>query len=214
MSKLPLYVALAGLVACGGNVVAENSAGTTGSGGSTTGTGASTTTGTGASTTTGAGGSPSAGPCPASVPAPGDACAGVPENFRCTWGDSVLPNCRQEATCMGGVWGVSDTFCNDMGCPTSEPSGADVCPSAGQGCAYGDNICFCGCADLCAMPLHWECSPPPTTPGCPAVVPNDGTSCSAEGVQCNYGDPCTPTGAIVNCTNGLWKWNTMIACGG
>ncbi len=85
----------------------------------------------------------------------------------------------------------------------------------GDVCTYGDTICSCGCAGgFCGNPIFWQCSDPPVTPGCPAVVPNDGTPCAAEGVECNYGDVCSQSGALVQCTGGLWKWDTMIACGG
>jgi hypothetical protein len=63
-------------------------------------------------------------------------------------------------------------------------------------------------------PIEWQCAGPPTTAGCPPVVPNDGTPCSDEGVMCTYGLICSMSGALVSCKNGLWLWNTMIACGG
>jgi hypothetical protein len=103
-------------------------------------------------------------------------------------------------------------------CGPTEPTQGTTCMgSVGSDtvCVYGATMCLCGCAGgFCGMPFTWSCSAPPTNSGCPAVVPNDGTACAAEGVECAYGDPCTATGSIVDCTKGVWKWNTMIACGG
>jgi hypothetical protein len=85
----------------------------------------------------------------------------------------------------------------------------------GEGCTYGNSFCYCGCGGgPCGLPFQWQCADPPTTPGCPAIVPNDGTPCSSQGLQCTYGNVCTSAGALVNCINGLWTWDTAIACGG
>jgi hypothetical protein len=230
MDKLLFPVALAGLVACGGSVIREGAGAspTTGTGANTTtGTGADTTVGSGASTTTGSGastgvgGGTSGGPCPLAVPPLGASCAGVPDQFRCTYGDSVRPDCRNVRICSGGGWTTANVGCAmppPGACPASEPSPGMPCTgTVGQDfvCTYGDAICGCGCGGgFCGVPFTWQCTDPPITPGCPATVPNDGTACSAATLECVYGDPCSPAGAIVDCTNGLWKWNTMIVCGG
>jgi hypothetical protein len=244
MSKLPLGLAsiLVLAAACGGNVVSGTGAsgsgasgtgaGTTGTGAgtgtgaSTTGTGAGTTgtgastTGTGASTTgtgasTGTGGSVGAG-CPASAPTV-TSCAGVPDQLRCTYGSSVRPDCRDVWQCLNGEWLTQNGGCSEPPpgeCGTTQPPPQTVCANMGDVCTYGDTICFCDCGGgLCASPVDWLCSSPPPSP-CPPIAPNDGTACAAEGAQCNYGSPCTPSGAVVNCTNGRWVWNLMIACAG
>jgi hypothetical protein len=233
MNKLPFALAaLFAAAACGGSVVNEatggatgtgagastmgTGAGTTGTGAGTTGTGAATT-GTGAATT-GVGGGEVGGPCPPSAPlAEGDVCS-LPEGFRCTYGDSVRPECRTAWTC-NGAWTATSGPCDEPPpgvCGSSQPGPQDMCAATNAVCVYGDSLCLCGCGAgvLCTTPFNWFCTAPPTTPGCPEVVPNDGTLCAVPGVQCSYGDVCTPSGAMVSCTNGLWLWNTMIACGG
>jgi hypothetical protein len=34
------------------------------------------------------------------------------------------------------------------------------------------------------------------------------------GAQCTYGNVCSASGAQVDCIDGLWQWNMMIACAG
>ena len=228
MNKLHLgLVAVLGVAACGGSVVDEGTGGATGTGASTTGTGASTTgtsatgagastTGTGTSTTgTGSGGG-NPGPCPLSPPTGSASCAGVPDQFQCTYGDSVRPDCRIAWICSNGSWETTGTACTEpVDCGSSEPGPQTVCANRGDECTYGASICYCGCGGgpICPPPTVWECSGPPTAPGCPSVVPNDGTPCDAAGVQCTYGESCTSTYAVVACTNGLWLWNARMLCG-
>jgi hypothetical protein len=240
MNRLHLgLAAVMAVAACGGSVVDNGTGGAGGTGSSTTGTGISTTgtstTGAGASTTgtttgagagttgtgastTGAGGSTSTGPCPLSPPTGSTSCAGVPDQFECTYGDSVRPDCRTAWICSNGTWTSTTSACAEPPpsvCGSSEPPAGTVCTNMGDVCTYGDSICFCGCGGgvLCAAPVEWQCNGPPTTPGCPAIAPNDGTACAEDGVQCTYGESCTPTNAVVACTNGLWLWNTMLVCG-
>jgi len=224
MNKLYLGLAtVMAVAACGGSVVDEGTGGVTGT--STTGAGASTTgasttgvstTGTG-TFTTGSGGGTSTGPCPLSPPTGSTSCAGAPDQFQCTYGDSVRPDCRAAWICTNGSWEATGSACIEpTDCGSSEPGPETVCANMGDVCTYGDSICFCGCGGgpVCAPPVDWSCNGPPTTPGCPAVVPNDGTPCDAAGVQCNYGKQCTSTNAVVACSDGLWLWNTMIGCAG
>ncbi len=211
---LPAFAAVVALVACGGSVVDQST------GGSGTGAGAGTGAGTSAgNSTTGAGGSVAQGPCPVAEPTEASACTGVPDQFRCTYGESVRPECRDVWICSGGAWTTTKGECVQPppgDCAATQPGPQTVCANMGDVCTYGDTICECGCGGgiACEPPVSWACSGPPTTPGCPAAVPNDGTPCGAAGVECTYGDPCTQSGALVSCTSGLWLWNTMIACGG
>jgi len=214
------FVAVIGVAACGGSVVEEGSGGaggtatsSTGAGATTTGTVGTGTTGTGAATT-GSGGGTSTGPCPASPPT-GTSCAGVPDQFQCTYGESVRPDCRTSSICDNGTWETAGGECiGPADCGSVEPGSQTVCTNMGDVCTYSESICYCGCGGgpACVSPIDWKCAAPPTTPGCPAIAPNDGTPCTAAGVECTYGTPCTPSNAVVSCTNGLWLWNRMIAC--
>ena len=204
-------VALACAASCGGSVITGGS----GSGGNgTTGAGAGAT-GSGAGTTT----APSGWPRPRSPAAA--PCAGFPAGLRCTYGDSVQPECRDVMTCLNGQWLADKTGATCAppapgACPGG-PAAGQVCGTQGLVCTYADTFCLCDeCAGgpCMAPPTTWQCASPPATAGCPAAVPNDGTPCGAEALMCTYGFPCTPTGAVVGCAGGAWKWNTMIACGG
>jgi hypothetical protein len=214
MNQLHLgLAAVMAVAACGGSVVKEGTGGGAGTGASTTGSDASTSTGT---STTGSGGSTSTGPCPLSPPTGSTSCAGVPDQLRCTYGDSVLPDCRTPWLCINGSWETTGTGCSEpTDCGNSEPGPQTVCANMADECTYGASICYCGCGGgpICPPPMVWECVGPPTTPGCPSVVPNDGTPCDAAGAQCTYGESCTSTYAVVACTNGLWLWNARMLCG-
>jgi hypothetical protein len=217
-----MAVLAGGAAACGASVVTgPGDSGTgAGAGASTTGGGGTTSAGTGGAT--GAGGATSGSPCPATATAAGS-CAGVAPGFRCTYGDDARPDCREVTQCIGGAWTPMPSACSmSTVCGVTQPTAGTVCSNDGTlsaACTYGDVICLC---DACAAgpcmapPTDWQCAGPPTTAGCPSVVPNDGTPCTAEGTQCTYGFVCSQfgAGAEVSCTNGLWLWNTMIACGG
>src|SRR5262245_51413003 len=73
---------------CGGGV--ETGSSSSGSGSSSGGTGGSF--------------------CPMTEPL-GGSCAGVPEAFRCTYGDAVRPDCRNEWFCLNGVWTTTKSTC-------------------------------------------------------------------------------------------------------
>jgi hypothetical protein len=238
MKKILLGMTAAGvlLVACGGTTIIESPSGTstgTPTGTSTgtntgTSTGAGASTGVGASTTTntstsvgsfssssGAGGSPPS-ECPGSQPQGGSACSAAQDGLRCTYGDSVRPDCRDVFLCTGGSWQTTGNTCiTPTDCPASEPSSTTQCQNQGDVCTYGDDICYCGCGGgvECMAPFPWSCQAPPGD-GCPSLVPNDGTACPGNVMECDYGDPCDPSGAVVDCTGGYWRWNQMIACAG
>src|SRR5262249_35697181 len=128
------------------------------------------------------GGGGPAPPCPTAEPASGDAC--TKEGFRCTYGESVRPDCRSAYVCTSGA-GVADTYegaCADPppgACGPTEPAYGDLCTGFdGATCTYGDDICFCTTCytDDCMLGEEtWAC--PPTGAGCPPVAPNDGTPC-------------------------------------
>lgn len=182
----------AALVACGSSV--------------DTSTGGSTSTGT----NTGGGASIS---CPAAIPS-GGTCTTAEEGLRCTYGDSVRPECRTDYTCTSGGWATTKNFCEpSLDCGTTDPTEGSACTTEGV-CEVGNDICVCtACAGGPCMPSPtWSCAKPPTTAGCPATVPNDGTSCTTEGLNCSYGLICAQSGAMVDCKNGRWTWNMLIAC--
>lgn len=198
-------VALGLLVAaCGGKAT---SGGSSGAGGSS-GTG-------GSSGSAGSGGTSPSG-CPASEPASGQACS-TPD-LRCTYGDTVRPECRDEWLCNAGKWTTTKSVCQHYtACPSAPPSVGSVCSKESMVCDYPDGT-LCLCASCVGGPCsppppHWQCALPPTTPGCPAIVPNDGSACSAaEGTKCVYGNVCGPSGASVTCSGGAWKWEKQIPC--
>jgi hypothetical protein len=183
---------------CGSNVV-------TGTGGGTQSTGTGTqSTGTGTS-----------GGCPSTEPT-GGSCAGLADGLTCTYGSSVRPECRTLWVCVAGKWEMPGNVCAMFtGCPATQPPTSMVCTNMNQVCTYADTICLCNAcaAGPCKVPpVTWQCTAPPSTLGCPPVVPNNGTACTTNELQCSYGFPCASSGAVVNCTNGVWVWDQMIAC--
>ncbi len=211
LTPLAFVLSLAGLAACSSNVETSGAGGSSsasGSGGGHVSTGSALdSTGTG---TTGS-------PCPATEPQGGSCSA--PDGFRCTFGSSVRPECRNEWLCSHGEWLSTKGQCFDppeQDCAFSKPPTGSVCPAEGDVCPLGDDtICICSsCAGgpCMAPPAKWQCAPPPSTAGCPKVVPNDGTACSQNGLSCTYGFICSGSGAMVECKGGLWKWQQDIAC--
>lgn len=175
--------------------------------------GVSATSGTGMGT---GGASPVA--CPSSEPTENASCAGYPDGYRCTYGDSVQPQCRESATCQGGEWVPAAVLCPAPlpgGCPAGEPKSNVTCGSEQAECVYGDDICACGCNGgiACIAPYEWSCSTTPPAP-CPSLAPNSGTVCPSadEGASCTYGNPCGD-GALVACTGGLWTWQGVECAG-
>jgi hypothetical protein len=183
------------------------------------GCGSSVVAGTGGNNNGTGGNGSGASPCPAAEPSAGNVpCTGVPEGFRCTYGDSVRPECRHDWTCSGGTWLTTKSFCQDPppdACAPAEPqNGVDCTASNGATCTYGDDICTCSLCPggPCMQNPTWVCSKPPTNPGCPPVVPNDGTACDAPAADCTYGMPCGGSGMHVTCKNGTWLWDLNMEC--
>lgn len=190
-SLVTLAAAFAGAIGCGSNVA-------TGSGGNGTG-----------------GESNAISPCPAAEPSAGNVPCGT-EDFRCTYGDSVRPECRHDWICNAGKWTTTKNVCVEPPpntCGTTPPTEGAICNGfEGSVCTFGSDICLCSaCSGGPCMPnAKWSCAKPPA--GCPATAPNDGSTCDQPGADCTYGFPCGSAGAHVKCTNGLWKWDTEIAC--
>lgn len=249
-SRIFSVIAVFGVAAaCSGKVVsgggtggssgsggAGASSGTTGSGATGGAGGSSATGGAGASDATGgsisAGGSGGSGGsfCPTSPPDPGTLCPFAISGTTCTYGDSVLPGCREHWKCNlcsgptnpSCAW-VYDEFASTCGtvdggsCPTTAPvassdGGLQACDAAMNGaqCGYPDGtICVCssclGNIGPCQYvdPPRWECTPPPTGPGCPPIIPNAGTSCSDPSFSCVYAGSC---GVKVTCEGGYYVW--------
>jgi hypothetical protein len=180
------------LAACSGSVEVS-SGGSSGSGGS------------------GGSGASSGGPvCPAEEPI-GQACD-VPA-VRCTYGDSVRPECRNDWTCLNGQWTTTKSVCLEPAmCPAAMPEGGSDCSPQGDVCTYDATICECNaCSGGPCMPFPvWSCHSPPGS-GCPVIVPNDGSACDDPSLVCTYGEPCGLSGATVQCTDGAWLW-VVIPC--
>ena len=155
--------------------------------------------------------------CPLKEPQGGSCDA--PDGLRCTYGAQVRPECRHEWLCNNSHWVTTKSVC------LSPP--ADHCaftePPSGE-CTQEGDVCVVGAATICqcsscfgggacmAPPPKWQCSGPPPTSGCPAVVPNDGSACTSEGLECTYGNVCSLSGALTRCKDGMWLWETQIAC--
>jgi hypothetical protein len=218
VASLPFALALA--EGCGGGVAGTSTGGSTtsstsGAGATTTGT---TTTGTTGSSTSGTGGSCTASPsgCPCAAPSAGASCAA--SGAVCTYGDSVVAECRTKYTCTSGAWTETKGQCSQppSDCPSTEPQDSASCDvDAGQvDCSYPNGaICTCSqCPPLGGacfpMPAKWYCFAP-TGAGCPTTIPNAGTACSMGGQACNY--PSQACGVTATCTSGAWMW-TMDPC--
>jgi hypothetical protein len=201
MTNRPFWIFALALspLACGNVVVAGSTGGTS-----------STTGGDG-------GGNPGTSFCPSTEPVAGSSCL-APPGQRCTYGEEVRPECRNEWICNNGDWFTTKSVClsppADHCAFTEPPSG--VCAQEGDVCVVGAaTICQCSSCfggPCMAPPPKWQCSGPPTTPGCPAIVPNDGSACASEGLECTYGNVCSQSGALTRCKGGMWLWDTQIAC--
>jgi hypothetical protein len=179
------------------------------------GCGSNVMTGTGGNTGSGGQGGAS-GPCPAAEPSGGMACPGVPDGFRCTYGDEVRPECRHDWICSGGSWTTTKSLCvQSPNCGGVMIVDGDSCAGEdGSVCTSGDVICLCSAcgAGPCMQNAAWTCANPPTGAGCPPAVPNDGSPCDAPSADCTYGLPCGGAGTHVTCKNGLWLWDQQIEC--
>lgn len=207
-----------GSAAAGGSTGGGGGGGTGGSAGSggIGGSGRGGSGGTGGMAGTGGTGGSTTTDCPAAVPKPNTLCP--KNNLTCTYGDDVLPNCRQRIDCMNGVWGSPSICTRPPGtCPGTPPPGKPgetQCSNQGLACGYSDGtICGCtNCPGPCMSgPPHWYCAPPPSTAGCPSLAPNAGTACASPGLSCDYGNCATMNTVHAVCENGTWDWKP-VAC--
>jgi hypothetical protein len=200
----------------GGRGGADAAAGSGGSGGTA---GAPTDSGAPRDGTASGTDGPASVSCPASAPKEGDGCT-LQGQF-CSYGDSMLPECRSQflCTCPGGAgcgWrrmGMVLSPCAPPAagvCPAAVPSPpggtASGCDHDGARCGYDDGTaCTCkACADAVCVPGEtpkWSCAGPP--PGCPRFIPNSGSPCPAPNQMCLYPSPC---GILVRCEAGAWSW--------
>lgn len=198
------------LAGCGGDVSSEEPAGTSGAGGASSSTTSSSSSN---STSSGAGGGTQGG-CPSAEPAAEGACSS--EGLRCSYGESVVPECRRGYRCLSGSWQVDGLGCGDgpADCGTATPPDGAECFEQQALCVSGESLCVCGpcggagCPD---PPWGWSCGGSDGQPGCPAVVPNDGTACASPGAVCHYGVFCASE-ASVKCLQGTWIWDPPMAC--
>ena len=215
----------------GGAGGAGGSAASSGGSGGTTSSGGSAGSG-GAAASGGTGGS-GAAECPTTPPTLYGECPVELNPTSCSYGDSILPECREEwrCECISQQPGIachwqgasSPVACaaNDAGaCPASAPvAGADgglaACDAAADGtrCGYADGtICHCtSCLEVggpCqpVTPPRWSCSPPPATSGCPPTIPNAGTACSQPALRCIYDSYC---GIEATCELDRWTWQFL-----
>ena len=170
------------------------------------------------------------GSCPASPPKGGADCPVAVSSTGCSYGDSVLPECREEWQCQcvsahPGVqcsWVPGNVFvaCSKSdaaACPPSAPvpaadGGLPACGEAinGARCGYQDGtICHCtACLQVggpCqpVSPPRWSCAPPPQNANCPRMIPNTGRACTQAGLECIYDSGC---GIKATCDNQKWSW--------
>jgi hypothetical protein len=176
----------------------------------------------------GTGGS-AANSCPASPPTPGRDCPIAVSTTGCSYGDSVLPECRDrwQCQCVSAHPGVQCSWISGNLALTCAPADAAACPATapmrasdgglaacsaavGTRCGYPDGT-ICGCTSCLEMggpcqpvnPPRWSCSSPPSDANCPRTIPNAGGSCTRAGLECVYDAGC---GISARCENMRWTW--------
>jgi hypothetical protein len=155
--------------------------------------------------------------CPEGEPSAGAACS--PDGIWCEYGTSTNPYCNDLFDCQNGIWQTMET--NGV-CPApTDPcpdyasvQGGDVaCSTQSQLCAYAQGTCICT-SDPGGLPMEgntpvWSCEA--ITPGCPGPLPQLGAACSVDPTTtCDYG--ICSGGVALDCTNGFWAIDQMIAC--
>jgi hypothetical protein len=155
--------------------------------------------------------------CPSSEPTGGATCS--PDGLWCEYGSNTNPECNDLWDCQNGVWQSMET--NGV-CPTptdpcpdyaSVQGGQVACSTQSQLCAYPQGTCVCT-SDPGGLPMpgnnpEWSCTA--ITPGCTGPLPELGTSCSVDpSTTCDYG--ICSGGVALDCTNGFWAIDQMIAC--
>jgi hypothetical protein len=227
-------VGTSGTGGSGGSLGSGGNAGTSGNAGVSGSAGSSGTSGSGGAAGSSGTDGGSAGDCPASPPSQlGAECPLALGGTWCSYGDSVLPECRDQWQCecvsqqpgVRCVWQRANVEANcnahDAGdCPANAPpkaadGGLPACDDAASGarCGYTDGtICLCtSCLELggpCqpVAPPRWSCSSPPANPDCPRTIPNSGGECTRADLACNYDSFC---GLQARCENRKWVWSQL-----
>ena len=219
-----------GSAGSGGSGASAGSAGSVSSGGAS---GSSGSGGSGGSLGLGGTGGIDANNCPTSAPTPGRDCPIAVSTSGCSYGTSVLPECREQwqCQCVSAHPGVQCSWVSGnlpmtcamdaAACPATAPvqasdGGLPSCTAAvGTRCGYQDGtICRCSsCLEVggpCqpVNPPRWSCSSPPSDSNCPRTIPNAGSSCTRGGLECNYDAAC---GVRARCENARWIW-TQLQC--
>jgi len=167
--------------------------------------------------------------CPASPPTPGRDCPIAVSTTGCSYGDSVLPECRDHWQCqcvsahpgvqcswIAGNFALSCASADAAACPVTAPmrasdGGLPACSAAvGTRCGYPDGT-ICGCTSCLERggpcqpvnPPRWSCSSPPSDANCPRTIPNAGSSCTRAGLECVYDAGC---GISARCESMRWTW--------
>ena len=149
--------------------------------------------------------------CPAAPPAIGSGCGA--RALDCSFGDSPLPECRRQFSCVRGQWTNGPRYgtCRQSAaCPQAQPAQTSACAGrdAGNRCAFPSGaLCTCtaevcggsGCTHLPAP--QWFCTQ--VAAGCPRKVPNAGAVCDAGPQNCEY-EYC---GVTATCRDGIWVWS-------
>jgi hypothetical protein len=172
--------------------------------------------------------------CPTSPPTPGRDCPIAVSASGCSYGNSVLPECRKQWQCqcvsahpgvqcswVSGNVAMTCAATDAAACPATAPvqasdGGLPGCTAAvGTRCGYQDGtICKCSsCLEVggpCqpVNPPRWSCSSPPLDSTCPRTIPNAGSSCTRVGLECVYDAAC---GVRARCENARWIW-TRLQC--
>jgi hypothetical protein len=193
-SVVVTFAATASLLACGGNVVGDD---------------------------TGKDGGVDANPagCPTTTPFPGSACEG---SMACTY-PGCDPSLTISFECHSGAWKqTSVSSCNPPmpTCPTIEPAVGSPCYEAPHPCPYHDACTDIAKADdidyLLCTSGKWTLTDDYVAT-CPASAPADGDSCRcglhAYPTTCSYSTGCSMGvgDAIATCDASTGRWSVVHA---
>jgi hypothetical protein len=175
--------------------------------------------------------------CPDATPSPGTYCNY--EGPACGYGPLCGSFPTQSASCVDHTWSMSISSCNPPApmtttCPVQAPASGSYCNYSGPPCVYPEctgSPCMC-IRDATCVGYQWTvqaidpCVTPPLDAGTPTpppdaggtVLPNcdnpvaAGTPCSEPSAHC--GGPCSNSWQADNvCTNGIWTFAGVVACG-